>query len=192
VTRGARSLLAILFLAFVLVGSYYVWTGPDAPPIGERATLALDDPTRSAPPTTSPRGASPAVPLAAVRDAASPTTAPDRRRPGTKTETESAGPDSTRSDFGVIEVLPRRVVAGRADAGDGDEGEREADAAESDAEGIRVEVRPGDTLTSIARRHLGDGGRWREIHLANRETIGSDPDALKVGMVLVLPADPPR
>ena len=191
-TRGARSLLAILFLAFVLVGSYYVWTGPDAPPIGERATLAIDGPTRSAPPTTSPRGVSPAVPLAAVRDAASPTTARDRRRPETKSETETAGPDSTRSDFGVIEVLPRRVVAGRADAGDGDEGEREADAAESDAEGIRVEVRPGDTLTSIARRHLGDGGRWREIHLANRETIGSDPDALKVGMVLVLPADPPR
>ncbi|MHC4832518.1 MAG: LysM peptidoglycan-binding domain-containing protein, partial [Planctomycetota bacterium] len=114
----------------------------------------------------------------------------------TESETESAGPGSDRSDFGVIEVLPRRVVAGRADAGDGDEvegeGEREVDAAESDAEGIRVEVRPGDTLTSIARRHLGDGGRWREIHLANRETIGSDPDALKVGMVLVLPADPPR
>jgi nucleoid-associated protein YgaU len=53
-------------------------------------------------------------------------------------------------------------------------------------------VGEGDTLSSIARRLLGDGSRWREIHLANRETIGPDPDALKVGMLLVLPADPPR
>ena len=49
-------------------------------------------------------------------------------------------------------------------------------------------VRPGDTLTKIAQKELGDAGRWQEIFLLNRATI-RDPDQISVGQVLILPAD---
>ncbi len=48
-------------------------------------------------------------------------------------------------------------------------------------------VASGDTLYDIASRKLGDGARWREIHEINGSVIGTDPHALKVGMVLDLP-----
>ncbi len=48
-------------------------------------------------------------------------------------------------------------------------------------------VRPGDSLYSIARSELGDGGRWRELLRRNRAPIGPDPDRLQPGVVLVLP-----
>ncbi|MGL3804968.1 LysM peptidoglycan-binding domain-containing protein [Paeniglutamicibacter sp. R2-26] len=59
-----------------------------------------------------------------------------------------------------------------------------------------VVVHPGDTLWSIAARHLGpdatDGDiadAWPQWYAANRETIGPDPDRLGVGLVLS-PPDP--
>ena len=45
-------------------------------------------------------------------------------------------------------------------------------------------VRPGDTLWAIAKRTLGNGGRWREIYTANVAVIGKDPGALRPGQVL--------
>jgi nucleoid-associated protein YgaU len=47
-------------------------------------------------------------------------------------------------------------------------------------------VQSGDTLSSIARDHYGDPAQWQEIYDRNRETIGSDPGTLKVGMKLRL------
>jgi nucleoid-associated protein YgaU len=46
------------------------------------------------------------------------------------------------------------------------------------------EVKDGDTLSSIARRLLGDANRWPEILTMNP---GVKPDALRVGQKLVLP-----
>ncbi len=52
----------------------------------------------------------------------------------------------------------------------------------------RYEVVAGDTLIGIARRTLGDGRRWTEIHRLNADVLG--PDAiLKIGMELKLPRD---
>jgi LysM repeat protein len=48
-------------------------------------------------------------------------------------------------------------------------------------------VRSQDTLSSIAADVYGDAKYWRTIFDANRSTIGSDPDRLKVGMKLVIP-----
>ena len=48
-------------------------------------------------------------------------------------------------------------------------------------------VRPGDTLTRIARRQHGDGSLWANIYAANRVAIGPDPDVLVVGTNLNLP-----
>lgn len=50
-------------------------------------------------------------------------------------------------------------------------------------------VAAGDTLWAIAKKTLGDGGRWREIYEdeANRVAIGPDPNILQAGMVLQIP-----
>jgi len=44
----------------------------------------------------------------------------------------------------------------------------------------------GDGLMSIARKQLGDAKRWREIQTLN-PTL-TDPNKLKVGQVIILPA----
>ncbi|MFG2982641.1 transglycosylase family protein [Streptomyces sp. NPDC048258] len=51
-------------------------------------------------------------------------------------------------------------------------------------------VRGGDTLVSIARKHRVPGG-WRELYEANREVVGARPEALAVGMLLVIPEPKP-
>jgi len=52
----------------------------------------------------------------------------------------------------------------------------------------KIEVKPGDSLWAIAKLQLGDGGRWRDIYEANKDTIGPDPTVISAGMQLVMPA----
>ena len=59
-----------------------------------------------------------------------------------------------------------------------------------------VTVRRGDTLWSIARRHLGPDAsdaeiarEWPRWYAANRAVIGDDPDRILAGQQLVPPAD---
>lgn len=47
-------------------------------------------------------------------------------------------------------------------------------------------VKPGDTLSSIAARFLGDGRHWRIIFEANRDKI-SNPNIIEPGMELIIP-----
>jgi nucleoid-associated protein YgaU len=49
-----------------------------------------------------------------------------------------------------------------------------------------IEVKPGDTLSGLAERHLGSSKRWRELLNANRKTLNR-PGRLQAGMKLVLP-----
>lgn len=46
-------------------------------------------------------------------------------------------------------------------------------------------VKPGDTLSGIAHTHKVSGG-WTALYKLNREKIGGDPDALRVGMTIRL------
>ena len=66
-------------------------------------------------------------------------------------------------------------------------------------DGDRVVVRPGDSLWRIAeaeltRRHGGTpsvaevAAYWPRIHAANRALVGPDPDLVRPGVPLVLPA----
>jgi LysM repeat protein len=50
----------------------------------------------------------------------------------------------------------------------------------------RYAVRPGDTLSGIAARFAVPGG-WPALYAANRPLIGSDPNVIRPGTVLVLP-----
>ncbi len=51
----------------------------------------------------------------------------------------------------------------------------------------RVTVNAGDTLSAIARRHLGDASRWDELLDANRDQLDR-PEDLRSGMTLRLPS----
>ena len=45
-------------------------------------------------------------------------------------------------------------------------------------------VKSGDTLSEIGQKH---GVAWREIHEANRDVIGDDPDKIRPGQKLRIP-----
>ena len=47
-------------------------------------------------------------------------------------------------------------------------------------------VKPGDTLSKIAKEHLGDANAYMKIYNANTDQL-SDPDKIKPGQVLKLP-----
>ena len=48
-------------------------------------------------------------------------------------------------------------------------------------------VQSGDTLSKIAKAHLGDANAYMKIFEANRDQL-SDPDKIKPGQVLNIPA----
>jgi len=48
-------------------------------------------------------------------------------------------------------------------------------------------VKSGDTLSAIAKQHLGDANAYMKIFDANRDQL-SDPDKIKPGQVLKIPA----
>jgi len=48
-------------------------------------------------------------------------------------------------------------------------------------------VQPGDNLSKIAKKFYGNSEQWDLIYARNRKLIGPRPDALKVGMEIVIP-----
>jgi nucleoid-associated protein YgaU len=48
-------------------------------------------------------------------------------------------------------------------------------------------VKAGDTLSKIAKEHLGDAGAYMKIFEANKDQL-TDPDKIKPGQVLKIPA----
>jgi nucleoid-associated protein YgaU len=54
------------------------------------------------------------------------------------------------------------------------------------AAGKTYTVKPGDTLSGIAKEHLGSAGAYMKIFELNKDQL-SDPDKIKPGQVLKLP-----
>jgi|GEM_PF-6641805 len=54
-----------------------------------------------------------------------------------------------------------------------------------------VTVKKGETLSSLALKHLGSSKRWRELMAANPKQLKSDPRRLQAGMTITIPALPP-
>ena len=53
-----------------------------------------------------------------------------------------------------------------------------------EADGGHYTVKSGDSLSAIGQRH---GVAWRDIHEANKDVIGDDPDLIKPGQKLRIP-----
>jgi nucleoid-associated protein YgaU len=69
-----------------------------------------------------------------------------------------------------IQIVPQPVAVGTSGAG-----------------ARTYTVKPGDTLSKIAKEHLGDANAYMKIFNANTDQL-SDPDKIKPGQVLNLPA----
>jgi len=50
-------------------------------------------------------------------------------------------------------------------------------------------IQKGDTLSKIAKEHLGSAGAWKQIFEANRDVL-DDPDRIFPGQVIKLPQAP--
>ena len=61
-----------------------------------------------------------------------------------------------------------------------------ASAAQPNAAGRTYTVKPGDTLSKIAKEMLGNANAYNEIFNANRDQL-TDPDKIKPGQVLKIP-----
>ncbi|MBE9913393.1 LysM peptidoglycan-binding domain-containing protein [Paenibacillus donghaensis] len=48
-------------------------------------------------------------------------------------------------------------------------------------------VKPGDSLSKIAKLELGNSSEWNRIYQLNKKLIGNNPNAIKPGQKLVLP-----
>ena len=76
------------------------------------------------------------------------------------------------------EVVAEITVAGGGAAGSG---------GGAAAQGARTHtVKAGDTLSKIAKQHLGDGNAYMRIFELNKDQL-SNPDMIKPGQVLKLP-----
>jgi nucleoid-associated protein YgaU len=52
--------------------------------------------------------------------------------------------------------------------------------------GATYVVKPGDSLSKIAKHHYGDADAWHKIYEANKDRI-QDPDMIQPGWTLRLP-----
>jgi nucleoid-associated protein YgaU len=85
-------------------------------------------------------------------------------------------PDWQTDIVGDIKVQPQAAATMAAGAGGG-----------STAVGSTYTVQAGDTLSGIAKHLLGDPSKYPKIFELNRDVL-SDPDKIKPGQVLKIPA----
>jgi hypothetical protein len=49
-------------------------------------------------------------------------------------------------------------------------------------------VNRGDSLSLISKKYYGTATKWRTIYDYNRDTVGSDPNRISVGLRLIIPS----
>ncbi len=84
-------------------------------------------------------------------------------------------PDWRNDVVADIKVVPRAGASGGS-----------MGSAAGSMTGRTYTVKSGDTLSKIAKEHLGDGNAYMQIFNANKDQL-SDPDKIKPGQVLHIP-----
>jgi nucleoid-associated protein YgaU len=95
--------------------------------------------------------------------------------------------DEANSIWDAIKTVPdwRNDVVAQFDVAGGGAG---AGSGAGAGESLRTyTVKSGDTLSKIAKDHLGDANAYMAIFEANRDQL-NDPDKIKPGQVLKIPA----
>ncbi|MGH8604201.1 MAG: LysM peptidoglycan-binding domain-containing protein, partial [Gammaproteobacteria bacterium] len=136
---------------------------------GEAMTGSISEPLSTGePPTIAPETTSPAPPESTVSEPVA-TPAPEQVAPPAS---ETSGSEASTETFAVTEPATEAAVPESTSTSAGSE---------------TITVQPGEYLYSIAKRIYGDASKWRLIYEANRDQL-SDPDAVRVGMKLLVPA----
>ena len=197
-TRGARRVLVVVFLAFAAVGSYYAWTGPEGASSAERAPLMVVESSEAREPLRARSEAASRRDEAARPAPVSPMPsqpAPQQAEPidalvAAAIEVVEVEERDARVVEDVIEILPPRAAA-EFESGDVEPESSEpalvggADPSPTNGGSVRRHrVQSGETLSSIAARHYGDASAWRRVAEANP---GLDVDRLAIGMVILVP-----
>lgn len=86
---------------------------------------------------------------------------------GTKTVTLAPAADASQPAAAAVEPPPRETSGAPKDTS--------------------YTVKSGDCLWNIAKKHLGDGSRWREIYDLNKDKI-KNPDLIYPNQTLTLPS----
>ena len=104
---------------------------------------------------------------------------------------DKVGSDRTNRYVDNIMQASARLGAAPAKAGPSAAGAsaRPAAVARPTVPPVTYIVKPGDTLSAIAKRELGSSARWTEIYRipANRTTIGGNPGVIRAGQRLIMP-----
>jgi len=80
-----------------------------------------------------------------------------------------------------------RVISNIVVAEDAATAPAELGGAAASGAGQYYEIKPGDTLSAIAKHYLGDANAWPTLFAANREVI-KDPDKIFPGQKIRIPA----
>ncbi len=95
--------------------------------------------------------------------------------------------ESIKSSFGGAKASAEPAPRPKADFSDVQAGSSSTAPAPKPAEETYV-VAAGDSLSKIAKRFYGDANDWRRIYEANKDVIGANPDLIRPGQKLRIPA----
>lgn len=101
------------------------------------------------------------------------------------TEERAGHPGDIFYEFSAVEFVDLRIDV--SDPVPWPAPPRPPDATAGPQPGQQYEVQSGDTLWTIAKQFYGNGSLYSVIHDANREVIGSNPNVITPGMILVIP-----
>lgn len=145
---------------------------------------------------TAPVAPAPVAP-APVEPTAAPTAAPAANTPATQTPkaAATAKPPATAQAAATARgtaapkaaATPTSAPASKASPTANPNAAAQAPATGGPAPPTSYMIAAGDTLPSISQRVYGDANQWRRIYDANKDTIGSNPNLIKVGSQLSIP-----
>ena len=99
--------------------------------------------------------------------------------------------DEANKIWDAIKTIPdwqKEIVADIKATGPAQgQGQAQGQSGGAQSQGATYTVKPGDTLSKIAKDHLGNASAYMEIFNANRDQL-SDPDKIKPGQVLKMPS----
>lgn len=99
------------------------------------------------------------------------------------------GNETGKPDFSDVRSEVRSQAASMPPAAKADFSDVQSHVSSTADETTIYEVVAGDSLSKIARHFYGNGNAWKPIFDANRDQL-TDPDHIKAGQMLKIPAKP--